>query len=105
MSFIERAAAGIRLHVRVTPRAKREGIEGVETDAAGKTRLKVRVSAPPADGAANERVLELIAKASGQPKSAFAIIAGAHHRNKVLALAGDPDKLIACLSPLSGRLL
>ncbi len=100
MSFIETVAAGIRLHVRVTPRSSRDGIAGVETDASGRVRLKVRVSAPPADGAANERVIEILAKAVGAPKSAFALVAGAHHRNKVLEISGRAEDWKARLAAL-----
>lgn len=101
MAFVERSLAGVRLHVRVTPRARREGIEGAETDAAGKVRLKVRVSAPPAEGAANERVIALLAKAIGRPPSAFTLAGGAHARNKVLDIAGDADDLMAKLNSLA----
>jgi hypothetical protein len=101
MSFLERSPAGVRLHVRVTPRARREAIEGLETDAAGRARLKVRVSVPPAEGAANARVIALLAKAIGRPASAFTLAGGAHHRNKILEIAGDAEDLMVRLKRLS----
>jgi hypothetical protein len=100
MSFVERSAAGVRLHVRVTPRARREGIAGLETDAAGAVRLKVRVSVPPAEGAANERVIALLSKAIGRPASAFTLAGGAHHRNKTLEITGDAEDLMVKLKVL-----
>jgi hypothetical protein len=103
MNFLERSPAGVRLHVRVTPRARREGIEGLGTDAAGATRLKVRVSVPPAEGAANDRVIALLAKALGLPASAFRLAGGAHHRNKILEIAGDAEELMAKLKTLSAE--
>lgn len=105
MSFIESTGDGVRLRVRVTPKAKAEGIGGIERDAAGVARLKVRVSAAPEDGKANARVIELLAKAAGQPKSAFRFVSGEHHRNKVLVLRGDPDELTARFTSLAGELL
>ena len=50
--------------VRVQPRAGRDGIDGVR-----EARLRVRVTVPPVDDAANRRLLELLADAFGVPKS------------------------------------
>ena len=58
--------------MRVTPRSSRDAIEGV--DEAGE--LRVRVTAPPADGAANAAVARLLAKELGVPKGAVTIAAG-----------------------------
>lgn len=102
MDFAETISGGVRLEVRVTPRSSREGIEGVETDAAGRARLKVRVSAPPADGEANTRVVKLLSKALGRPASAIVLASGAHARNKTFEIAGDADDLLARLQGLAG---
>lgn len=71
-----------RLAVRVSPGASAEAIllpdgEGV---------LAVRITAPPVDGAANEAVLRLLAKALGRPVSRLALIRGATGRNKLIQL-------------------
>ena len=102
MRFAARLGRGVRVEVRVTPRSSREGIEGVEIDAAGKARLKVRVSAPPADGEANTRVVKLLSKALGRPASAIVLASGAHARNKTFEIAGDADELLAKLQELAG---
>jgi uncharacterized protein (TIGR00251 family) len=73
----------IYLDVRVQPRASREGF-----DAAVAGRVRVRVSAPPVDGAANRRVTELVAEAFGVPRSAVVVIAGAKGRDKRLMVTG-----------------
>lgn len=65
------------LRVRVQPRASRERIEGIRNG-----RLLVRVSAPPLDGAANERLIRLLAHALGVPKSHVAVIRGMKNRDK-----------------------
>ena len=43
----------MKLHVRLTPRAAADRVEGWETDPAGRPVLRVRVRAAPVDGAAN----------------------------------------------------
>lgn len=50
--------------------------------------LKVKLTAPPADGAANKQLIELMSKALGVSKSSIAIIKGHKSRDKVLALKG-----------------
>lgn len=69
----------MRLHVRVTPRASRDAIEGF--DDAGV--LRVRVTAPPADGAANKAVTKLLASALGIPQRDVMLISGGSSRLKV----------------------
>lgn len=92
--------AGVRLFVRVAPRASRDKIETVERDAAGRDRLRIRVTAPPDKGEANERVIELLAKALHIAKSSIAVRQGAHDRNKSLEIAGDPQHLMVALEAL-----
>lgn len=70
--------------VRVTPRTSRDAIEGVDEHGA----LRVRVTAPPADGAANKSVVRLVAKAAGVPRGAVTLAAGATSRHKRLRLEG-----------------
>ena len=50
--------------------------------------LKVRVSAPPVEGAANDALIRLIAKALGCASSAVRIASGAGARTKLLEVAG-----------------
>lgn len=69
------------LHVKVQPRSSRCAIEGVEGDL-----LKVKLTAPPADGEANEQLINLISKELGVPKSNIRIIRGETSRNKTLEI-------------------
>jgi uncharacterized protein (TIGR00251 family) len=75
--------------VRVAPRASRNRIIGVQEGA-----LKVALTAPPVDGAANEALRKLLAKALGVPKSAIEIVRGERGRTKLLRVRGvDPSNL------------
>lgn len=86
---------GLILHVRVTPKAGRDQIVGVREAADGKTHLAVRIAAAPEDGAANEALRRLIAKAAGLGRSAVTIVAGEQAREKRLKLAGDAVAVLA----------
>jgi len=79
--------AGVRLRIRVTPRAKRTALAGiVEVD--GRPALAIRLAAPPVDGAANKALLAFLASAMKVPKSRLRIVSGETGRLKVVAVAG-----------------
>ena len=73
----------VRFAVRVQPRASRSEIVGLHGDA-----LKVRLSAPPVDGAANEALVELVADALGVAKRAVRIVSGESSRSKTVEVEG-----------------
>ncbi len=50
--------------------------------------IRLRVNAPPVDGAANEAVVRLLAERLGVPRSAVEVAAGAAARHKVVLVAG-----------------
>jgi uncharacterized protein (TIGR00251 family) len=76
-------ADGIQLQVRVQPRAARTEIVGEHGGA-----LKIRVAAPPVDGAANEALIRFLAERLGVARSAVSIGGGASARRKVVLVAG-----------------
>ncbi len=78
-----------RIAVRVTPRASRDAIEGFDAEGV----LRVRVTAPPADGAANAAVAKLLASALGLPGRDVLLVSGATARAKVFEIAMDADQL------------
>ncbi len=89
-------ARGVRLLVRVTPRASRDRLEGV-VDLPGGPAVKIAVTAPPEDGKANAAVSKLLAKFFRTAKSNIAVVSGATARTKQLEIAGDGASLAAVL--------
>lgn len=92
-------ADGVELAVRLTPRGGAPRIEGI-ADWDGHPVLKVRVAAPPVDGAANEALVAYLAKALALPRSAITLVAGDRSRVKRLRLAGSD--VVARLAAASG---
>ena len=72
-----------RIAVRVQPRASRSEVAGTYGDA-----LKIRIAAPPVDGAANEELIAFLSKRLGIPKSAVTIVRGMQGRDKQVAVEG-----------------
>lgn len=78
----------IRLAVRLSPRGGRDAVDGWALDEAGRPYLKVRVSAPPVEGAANAALEALLAKALGLPRSRVAVARGQTARIKQVEIEG-----------------
>lgn len=73
----------VTFEVRVAPRASRNRVVGVQDGA-----LKVALTAPPVDGAANDGLRKLLAKALGVSKSQVEIVRGDRARVKLLRVHG-----------------
>jgi uncharacterized protein (TIGR00251 family) len=71
------------LLVYVQPRATRTGIAGWHGDA-----IKIRVAAPPVDGAANEELVRFLADCLAVPRARVCLVGGASGRNKRLIVRG-----------------
>jgi len=92
---------GVVLAVRLTPRGGRDAIGGIEAGAADRPPvLQVRVRAAAVEGAANEALLELIAKAVGVPPRAVSLVSGHTSRVKRLKIVGDAVALTAALEKI-----
>ncbi len=87
-----RRADGVTLAVRLTPRASRDGIDGVKEGPSG-PHIQARVRAVPEDGRANAALVELVADEIGVPKSTIEVIAGQTARLKSLHIKGDATAL------------
>ena len=85
---------GVRLALRLTPRASRNGVDGIVQDAEGRPLLKLRLAAPPVEGAANEALIAYLAKTLSLRKADIAIRSGETSRVKILHLAGDSAAIL-----------
>ncbi len=80
---------GVLINVRVQPRSSKKSIEEEVVDDV----VRVRLTAPPADGAANAQLIALLSKALGIRKSAFSIVKGQASRDKVVEVRAAPEEL------------
>jgi uncharacterized protein (TIGR00251 family) len=92
------AADGLRLAVRLTPKAGRDGIDGLKPTAqnqinGGGVELAVKVTAVPENGKANDALLRLLAKRLKLPVSALRLVAGATDRHKQILIDGEPQAM------------
>lgn len=81
MLFIKDSSSGLVFKVHVQPRSSRNKVVGLHGDA-----LKVKLTAPPVEGKANQACIELLTKALGVPKSSLAIVSGQSSRLKQILL-------------------
>ena len=73
---------GSALAIRVTPRASRNEISEILSDGT----VKIRLTAPPAEGKANKALIEFLAHVLGVPASRIEIVAGATGRDKLVSI-------------------
>lgn len=84
----------VYLEILVVPRASRNAIVGIHED-----RLKLQITAPPVDGAANKAITKLLTKALGIGKSACTITAGETGRRKTIRIDGVCEETVRALAP------
>lgn len=83
MTWVEERNGYLYIRIHVQPRASKNEIIGIHGDS-----LKVRLTSPPVEGAANSLLVEFIAKKIGMPKSLIEIAAGEKSRHKTLKVEG-----------------
>ena len=82
-----------RISIYVQPRASKTAVAGVHDGA-----VKIRLAAPPVEGAANAALVEFIAERLDIAKSRVRVVAGQSSRRKVLEIDGiDLDVIKAVL--------
>jgi uncharacterized protein (TIGR00251 family) len=84
--------------VRVQARASRQAILGWFEDV-----LRVAVTAPPVDGAANHAVRHLLAEALGVAPSAISVVRGERGRDKVVRIGGVTEAVLRARLMDQGR--
>jgi hypothetical protein len=77
---------GSALAIRVTPRAKRNQIVEVMAD----DTIKVRLTAPPVEGKANQALVDFLSEVLGVNKSRIEIVGGATSRDKLVTILDLP---------------
>ena len=96
-------ADGIRVRVRVSPRATRDRIEGLAAEPDGRAALKIALAATPEGGKANAALVRLLAGEWHVAKSAITVAGGAASRRKTLHVAGEPLALLRALDDWLSR--
>ena len=77
---------GVRLSVAVVPGARRTGADGLHDGA-----LRVRLTAPPVDGKANDALLAWLADELGLPRRALTLAQGQTARRKAIDIDASTD--------------
>jgi hypothetical protein len=101
ISFWRPAPGGVTVTVRLTPKGGRDSIDGVDTMSDGRAVMKARVRAAPHEGAANDALVRLIARALGVPLRSVEITGGATSRIKRVTVVGEAAALSATLEKLA----
>ena len=85
---------GAVLRVRVVPRAGRTVIDGIVDGA-----IRVRLAAPPVEGAANQALIGLLAETLTVPKRDVEIVSGARGRLKTVRIRNRPAQDVLARIP------
>ncbi|RMG74584.1 MAG: YggU family protein [Nitrospirae bacterium] len=86
----KRSKRGIIIEVKVEPRSSRAQVAGLLGE-----KLKVKLTSPPVEGAANKQLIEVLSKFFGVKKSSISIIRGQSSKNKTIEIEGlsEPPQL------------
>jgi uncharacterized protein len=83
LPFIREESEGVCLSIKIQPRASKNEIgEAIGSE------LKIRVTAPPVDSAANQMLVEFLAEKLNCPRGAVQLVRGNTSRHKVVFLRG-----------------
>ncbi|MEY4325883.1 MAG: hypothetical protein RIS24_2054 [Verrucomicrobiota bacterium] len=95
-AFLRETAVGIVLTLKVIPRSSVNAVAGVQADA-----LKLKITAPPVDSAANAEVVRFLAQVLDVPRSAVQLLRGATSRHKQVQVVGlSGSQLLQRLKPM-----
>jgi uncharacterized protein (TIGR00251 family) len=82
-TFLRETSGGVLLSVKLQPRASKNEIGEPLGD-----ELKIKVTAPPVDAAANQALIELLAEKLGCPRGKVELVRGQTSRHKTILLHG-----------------
>jgi len=97
-AIVQDSQNGVILTVHIQPKASRTECVGVHGNA-----LKIRVAAPPVDGAANDELIRFVADCCMIPRTSVLIQAGLEGRHKRLWLKGVTAELVMARLMLGGQ--
>ncbi|MFN2245265.1 MAG: DUF167 domain-containing protein [Anaerolineae bacterium] len=83
MVDLRQRGEAVAFSVRVVPRASRNKIEGIKDGA-----VRIRLTAPPVEGAANEALIGFLSSVLRVPKQDIELVSGQTARNKVVSVSG-----------------
>ncbi len=89
---------GAALAIRVTPRARKNEVVQVMADGT----IKIRLTAPPVEGKANQELIKFLSDILDVPKSKIEIIAGQTRRDKLISIldadaSAVQNKILSCI--------
>ena len=93
MAWYREDYGGVTFAVRVVPRASRSEIVGLYDGA-----LRIRVAAPPVEGAANLELVKFLAKKFKVPQAAVTLISGRNSKNKIVRITNPSAATLDGLS-------
>jgi len=97
-NIIHERSSGVILNVQVVPRASRNEIVGIHGDG-----LRIRLQAPPVDGAANAALIAFLADILGLRPRQVEILSGHGSRRKTVLVSGlDKDRVVEKLTLVPG---
>ncbi|MCZ6790449.1 MAG: DUF167 domain-containing protein [Candidatus Dadabacteria bacterium] len=82
----------LNIQVQIQPGSSKDQIIGLHNG-----RLKIKISAPPVDGKANQNLIEFISKALGVSKSKIEILKGRTSKLKTLKISGVDQQSFSLL--------
>ncbi len=91
---IQEIEGGVQLRIKVQPRSAKNQLCGLQGDD-----IKLKLTAPPVDGAANEACLRFFAELFDIPLNRIQIVSGQTGRNKIIRVAGlNKEQVLAKLN-------
>lgn len=99
MNWVKQADSRAKIRVRILPRAGRNEIVGIHGDA-----IKIKLAAPPVEGAANAALVEFLCDTLHIPRARIRIVTGAKSRSKCVEILDiNPEIIATVLLPESGH--
>ncbi|NOY69574.1 MAG: YggU family protein [Deltaproteobacteria bacterium] len=87
MLYLKTGSDGVVFKVHIQPRASKNSVAGIFDDA-----VKIRLTAPPVDNAANRLCVKFLSKELKLPKKDIEIVSGHTGRNKQILIRSSENR-------------